>query len=93
MDQFAGDIAATLEIALIGAGLVIVYYALKEDSKLMKAAGYIMIIGGTLGLICTGYWWFKYHEAGVFNSPVNKAIHLMQHSTDNTNHHFFRKDQ
>jgi len=55
-DQFAGDITATLEIALIG---------------------------GILGLICTGYWWFKYHEAGVFNSPVNKTIHLMQHSADN----------
>lgn len=89
MDQFAGDIAAMLEVALIGAGLVVLYYALKEGSKLMKTAGYIMIIGGTLGLLCTGYWWFRYHENGVFYSPVNKTVHLMQHNADDAGHHIF----
>lgn len=89
MDQFTGDIAAMLELALISAGLVVLYYALKEGSKLMKAAGYIMIIGGTLGLVCTGFWWFKYYKAGVFDSPVNKTIHVMRHNADDTNHHIF----
>ena len=89
MDQFTGDLAAMLEIALIGAGLVVLYYAGKEGSKLMKVGAYVMLIGGILGLICTGYWWFKYHEAGVFYSPVNKTIHLMQHNADDANHHIF----
>ena len=72
MDQFTGDIAAMLEIALIGAGLVVLYYAGKEGSKLMKVGAYVMLIGGILGLICTGYWWFKYHEAGVFLQPCKQ---------------------
>lgn len=72
MDQFAGDIAAMLEIALIGAGLVVLYYANKEGSKLMKTGAYIMLIGGILGLLCTGYWWLKYNTAGAFDYPMAK---------------------
>ncbi len=90
MDQFAGDIAAMLEIALIGASLVILYYASKENSKLMKAGAYVMFIGGVLGLLCTSYWWFKYHGAGVFNSPINRTVHMMHHDGDeNPSHHVF----
>ena len=89
MDQFTCDMAAMLEIALIGAGLVVLYYALQESSKLMKAASAIMLIGGVLGLLCTGYWWFRYHDAGVFDSPVNRTVHLMQHNADDAGHHIF----
>ena len=88
MTQFTGDIAAMIEIALIGIGLVILYYAQKEGSKLMKAGGYIMLVGGILGLLCTGYWWFKYHDSGVFHAPINKIFHLMHHDGDDK-HHFF----
>lgn len=91
MDQFAGDIAAMLEVALIGAGLVVLYYALKEDSKLMKAGAYIMLIGGVLGLICTGYWWFRYHEMGVFTNPTVSTVNLVHHD-GNVSHHQFPRD-
>jgi len=70
MSQFNGDIAAMLEIALIGAGFVVLYYAYKEGSKLMKAGGCVMLIGGTLGLLCTSYWWFKYYNSGTFDVPT-----------------------
>lgn len=70
MDQFAGDIAAMLETALIGTGLIALYFAGKEGSKLMKAGAYVMLIGGVLGLLCTTYFWFKYWNAGSFGHPA-----------------------
>ena len=88
MDQFTGDIAAMFEIALIGAGLVVLYYADKEGSKLMKVGAYVMLIGGALGLICTGYWWLKYHAMGVFDNPSVSTVNLMHHDGD-ANHHLF----
>lgn len=88
MDQFTGDIAAMLEVALIGMSLVVLHYALKEGSKLMKTGAYIMLIGGILGLICTSYWWFKYHGSGVFYNPVERTVHMMHHDGD-AKHHFF----
>ena len=36
INKFASDIAAALELALIGSGLVVLYFALKEDSRLLK---------------------------------------------------------
>ncbi|MBL1148485.1 MAG: hypothetical protein HND56_00600 [Pseudomonadota bacterium] len=91
MDQFSGDIAAMLEIALIGAGLVVLYYGGKEGSKLMKAGACLMLIGGFLGLACTGYWWFKYHSIGVFDNPRVSTVNLVHHDGD-TKHHFFPKE-
>jgi|TARA_R110002124_G_scaffold17867_1_gene74248 hypothetical protein len=91
MDQFAGDIAAMLEIALIGASLVVLYYAGKEGSKLMKTGACLMLIGGVLGLTCTGYWWFKYHGMGVFDNPSVSSVNLVHHD-DDTNHHYFPKE-
>ena len=88
MDQFTGDIAAMLEVSLIGMSLVLLHYALKEDSKLMKIGAYIMLIGGILGLLCTSYWWFEYHGLGVFNNPSVSTLNLMHHDGD-SKHHIF----
>jgi len=70
MGQFSADIAYMLEIALIGAGLIVLHSALKQKAKLLKASAGIMLIGGVSGLLCTGYWWLSYHKAGVFDSPI-----------------------
>jgi len=88
MDQFTGDIAAMLEVALIGTGLVVLYYASKEGSKLMKIGAYIMLISGILGLICTSYWWFKYHAMGIFDNPSVSTVNIMHHDGD-AKHHIF----
>ncbi len=71
MQQFMGDIAAMLEIALIGAGLIVLHFAHKDGAKLLKSAAYIMLVGGILGLLCTTYYWFKYYQAGVFDVPIS----------------------
>ena len=90
MNEFAGDIASMLEIALIGAGFVILHYALREDSKLMKAGAYVMLVGGTLGLICTSMFWFKYWNAGQFNHPASVAVHVVDEPIKNR--HYFSEE-
>ncbi len=91
MNVFLGDIAYVLEIALIGAGLVVLYYALKESSKLMKAAGYIMLVGGVSGLICTSFFSIKFWLGGYFDHPSNVAVHVIKHETEDA-HHFFPEE-
>lgn len=92
MDQFAGDIAAMLEIALIGAGFVVLYFAVKENSKLLKTGACVMLVGGVLGLTCTSYWWFRYYDMGVFDNPAVDTINVMHHDGDSM-HHFPPEEQ
>lgn len=66
MNQFTADIAGILEIAVIAAGLITLYFANKEKSTLLKSAAWLMIIGGIAVGICTSYWWLKYHSHGHF---------------------------
>ncbi len=90
MNVFLGDIAYVLEIALIGAGFVVLYYALKEGSKLMKAGAYIMLIGGILGLLCTSFFSIKFWLNGYFDHPSSVAVHIIKHDAELENtHHFF----
>jgi hypothetical protein len=88
MNEFAGDIAYVLEIALIGVGFVVLHFALKEGSKLMKIGAYVMLIGGVLGLVCTSMFWFKYWTAGHFDHPASVAVHVVEHDAE-SGHHFF----
>lgn len=87
MGQFSADIAYTLEVALIAAGLIVLHSSLKQKAKLLKASAWIMMIGGILGLFCTSYWWLRYHKEGVFDLPIDQTIHLMHHDGDAL-HHF-----
>lgn len=71
MTQFTGDIAGILEIFAIAAGLVVLHYGKKEAATLLKAAGIILLAGGILSGICTSYYWFKYHSAGIFDKSAH----------------------
>jgi hypothetical protein len=64
---FEVDIAATLEMGLIGTGLIVLHFAKKEKSKLMKAGAFIMIVGGVLSLLCTMTYAYKYRQFGLFD--------------------------
>tara|TARA_R110000868_G_scaffold411035_1_gene701454 strand:- start:28416 stop:28652 length:237 start_codon:yes stop_codon:yes gene_type:complete len=72
---FLGDIAFILELGVIGAGLVTLYYAMKEKSKLLKLAGYIMAVGGLLTALCTGYFSTKYWLDGAYDSATPMKHH------------------
>lgn len=87
MNQFTADIAGILEIAVIAAGLIILYFADKEKSALLKSAAWLMIIGGVAVGLCTTYWWFTYHGRGYFEHPV--AVQANTLPTDNITHHYY----
>lgn len=70
MNQFSADIAGVLEIAIIAAGLVTLYFANKEKAPLLRAAAWLMIIGGIAVGMCTAYWWLKYHRQGDFDTVM-----------------------
>lgn len=72
MDPFTGGIAAMLEVALIGVGLIVLHFGIKDHSKLLKAAAYTMMIDGVVGLLCTSYFWFTYYQAGTFDVSVRQ---------------------
>lgn len=63
---FLGDIAFILDMALLVAGLIVLYLAKKEDSKLLKITAWIMIVTGVLAVICTSYYWLYYYQNDVF---------------------------
>ena len=75
MTQFLADIAGMLELFAIGAGLVLLHRASREDpAKLLKAAGGVLVAGGVVVGLCTGYFWFKYQSLGAFDSsPMDHA--------------------
>tara|TARA_B100001564_G_C20652057_1_gene677351 strand:- start:1898 stop:2221 length:324 start_codon:yes stop_codon:yes gene_type:complete len=86
MNQFTADIAGILEIAVIAAGLITLYFANKERSALLKSAAWLMIIGGIAVGICTAYWWLKYDAAGYFDNPSSVVITSIPE--DDTVHHY-----
>lgn len=68
MVLFLGDIAFMLEVMALAAGLVVLYFAQERASGLLKAAGYILAVGGALGILCSGFYWVKYWSQGAFMS-------------------------
>lgn len=87
MGMFTADIAATLQIALISMGFIVLHFSQKENSFNMKAGAMLMIIGGILGFLCTAAWTLKYHAMGVFNNPSVTTMHVEQHDGD-ARHHY-----
>ncbi len=67
MSQFLGDVAGMLELFAIAGGLVVLHLAKKEaPAKLLQTAGWLLIVGGVAGTLCTGYYWFKFQAQGDF---------------------------
>lgn len=65
MAQFTADIAGMLELFAIAAGLVLLHRAGKEaPAKLLRAAGWVLVVGGIVVGACTTFYWFKYQSRG-----------------------------
>lgn len=73
MAQFLGDIAFLLELALVAAGLVLLHAARERSASLLRAAGWILVVGATGTALCTGYFWLRYHQAGDFDRAAAPA--------------------
>ncbi len=69
MDQFTADIAGMLELFTIAAGFVQLHRASKEvPAKLLKAASWVLIVGGFVVGACTTFYWFRYQSRGDFDT-------------------------
>jgi uncharacterized membrane protein HdeD (DUF308 family) len=65
MAMFLASIAFLLEVFLIAAGLVLISLS-KEHRGLFSGAGWLLIIVGILGAICTFYYSMHYYNLGDF---------------------------
>ncbi|WP_138380345.1 hypothetical protein [Luteithermobacter gelatinilyticus] len=72
--EFLGDIAFMVDVAVLASGLIVLHFAQKENSSLMKWAAWVMIVTGTLAAICTGAYWAYYYFEGVYD-----VQHMMPH--------------
>lgn len=77
MAEFLGDIAFILESMLLVSGLVIYYFALEKQSKLLKLAAIVAIVISLLGMLCTGYYWFSYLSQGAFETAYPQVSAVM----------------
>ncbi|MBK24525.1 MAG: hypothetical protein CME70_11075 [Halobacteriovorax sp.] len=74
MAEFLGDIAFVFEILVLGIGLLIIYYGKKENSKLVRFAGYMMSAISILALTCTTFFYFKYYLNGEFDTAYPTQV-------------------
>ena len=66
MAEFLGDIAFILEMFAVAAGLILIHLG-KENRKLFSLAGWLLLIVGIGGAVCTVYWMFHYFNMGDFD--------------------------
>ncbi len=69
MAQFTADIAGLLAIFAVAGGLVLFHRASKESpAKFLKAAAWVLVVGGAASGVCTTYYWFSYQGQGHFDA-------------------------
>ncbi|PCI53101.1 MAG: hypothetical protein COB36_13440 [Alphaproteobacteria bacterium] len=76
MLMFVAEIAFLLELALIAWGLIIFGKAETKDNKYQKLAGWILIIGSTLTMLCTLYFSMRYMGQGGFELAMRSNMVL-----------------
>lgn len=65
MAMFLGHIAVILEMFALATGLVFIQLS-KENKGFSSLAGWILVVVGILGVICTGYYMVQYFYLGDF---------------------------
>jgi hypothetical protein len=69
MAEFFADMAGVLELFAIAAGFVLLHRAGKEaPARLLRVAGFVLVIGGIAIGLCTTYYWFQYRARGDFQT-------------------------
>lgn len=69
MTQFLGDLAFLFELFAVAAGLVLLHRAREApDAGLLRAAAWLLVVGGVGGAACTGYYWLRYQSRGDFDA-------------------------
>src|SRR5688572_27846111 len=75
--MYVMHIASFYGLSLVAAGFVAFYFARRQQSSHLKAAAWILVIGGALGLSCILYYSLKYWQQGYFERPAAMALHRM----------------
>lgn len=66
MAMFLGHIAFILQMFALASGLILIRFS-KENQRLGSLAGWILVIAGILGGICTLYYMLHYSSLGDFS--------------------------
>lgn len=77
MAMFTAHIAFILEIFALASGLIALHYADRLQAKLIRFAGIILLIFGTTGILCTGYYALKYFSQGAYEYAYEDS-HMME---------------
>ncbi len=74
MAMFTAHIAFILEVIALAAGLIVLHYGRELQAKLIRAAGILLIIFATSGILCTGYYALKYFLMGHYRHAYDFNI-------------------
>jgi len=81
MIVFLGDIAFYTATLIFAVGIFMVHHAFHHATGkpclLLKSGGYLVIVISLLGMLCTGYFWFKYYSQGAYSTPHQKQHSMM----------------
>ncbi len=75
--MFQMHIAYSLELLVLGAGLALIYFGLKQTNQMLKVGGYILTIVTVLNMLCTLYYSVLYWNQGYFQTPNGKQCAMM----------------
>lgn len=77
MVMFTAHIAWILLIMAIAAGLVALHYGQQLNAKLIRWAGWLLVIFGIGGAACTGYYAIKYFAHGHYEHAYASGMPMM----------------
>lgn len=75
MGMFQADLAFAVELIAIALGFYFLHLSKKENSKEIKVGAYILIVGGILTALCTGYYSTKYWINGSYSHSSMSRMH------------------
>lgn len=70
---FLAEMVFLMELALFISGLILLYKARKEASRLLNWAAGLLIIGSLGAATCTGFYSLKYYNQGAFDNAYFKG--------------------
>ena len=73
MAMFHFHAAFMLELAALAAGLVLLHQGRAASALLLRAAGWILIVGSLVSAACSTYYAVRYHVQGEFDHAYGSA--------------------
>lgn len=71
--MFQLHIAYSLALLVLAAGLVLIYFGMKQTSRLLKISGILLTVLTVGNIVCMTYYGVRYWKDGYFRSPYAQA--------------------